>query len=121
MPPYGYSRLKVFDFKTDWVNLILRIPNSDPVYLAMYLSFETNKSFLVGGWKVTLVSVPSLTISFWQANVDQPVSSYLGLDTMTILTIRYKTVIINHDELRHRNKGRITNQDGLRHGDFELL
>ena len=70
MPPYGYSRLKVFDFKTDWVNLILRIPNSDPVYLAMYLSFETKKSFLVGGWKVTLVSVPSLTISFWQANVD---------------------------------------------------
>ena len=40
---------------------------------------------------------------------------------MTILTIRYKMVVINHDELRHRNKDRITNHDGLRHGDFELL
>ena len=46
---------------------------------------------------------------------------YAGLDTMTILTIRFKTVIVNHDELRHRNKGGITNPDGLRHGDFELL
>ena len=44
-----------------------------------------------------------------------------GLDTVPILTIRYKTVIVNHDELRHRNKGGITNQDGLRHRDFELL
>ena len=44
-----------------------------------------------------------------------------GLDTMTILTIRYKTVIVNHEELRHRNKGRNTNQDGLSHRDFELL
>ena len=44
-----------------------------------------------------------------------------GLDTMTILTIRYKTVIVNHEELRHRNKGGNTNQDGLSHRDFELL
>ena len=44
-----------------------------------------------------------------------------GLDTMTILTIRYKTVIVNHEELRHRNKGGNTNQGGLSHRDFELL
>ena len=43
-----------------------------------------------------------------------------GLDTMTILTIRYKTVIVNHEELRHRNKGGNTNQYGLSHRDFEL-
>jgi len=44
-----------------------------------------------------------------------------GLDTLTILTIRYKTEIVNHEELRHRNKGGNTNQNGLSHRDFELL
>ena len=44
-----------------------------------------------------------------------------GLDIITILTIRYKIVRINHDGFRHRNKTGIRNQYDWSHRDFELL
>ena len=46
---------------------------------------------------------------------------YAGLDIITILTIRYKIVRINHDGFRHRNKTGIRNQYDWSHRDFELL
>ena len=57
--------------------------------------------------------------------IDKTIKCYVsfntGLDIITILTIRYKIVRINHDGFRHRNKTGIRNQYDWSHRDFELL
>ena len=83
-----------------------------------------NKLTMTVTWKQTKPAKNVSRVIFMQDHIPyRPDRGLLlaGLDTMTILTICYKMVKVNHDELRHRNKGGITNHDGLRHGDFELL